>query len=413
MRFGPSPATRVYLGIARAAASVLGRDELVETVLVRRSVAAGEVVFGRSDIDLAMVLRDRPADGSALLSLVNRYRMLRAACPLIGECLVYNQLDLRTWWRTDTYRASLDRRAASTLYGPPVSVPALPVRREHAAHRCAFWLDGYLPRAFLSGNLRNLRKLAVEMWNAYATAAGILSEPVVRRSEAERLWRAHDGDAASRLRSSGPRGLMSLCFGILKQLHDRMLPPARAPLRPLVLLLRWPPGHELRTLVLIPHGASDLPAEAIRPGALIFTPEALGLYLEFVNPFAVQAFPPQVWSVEASAGAWLRASRSYGASFRTRSPGFEKQSTILACGRLLSVEHALESPGKGERPSALPSALVDRILATPKSIERYYRDVYAGLDARCAELWRTIEGIEELTSSVSAASSFSAIRAQS
>ena len=57
---GEAMAVRVYLRIGRVAAAILSTHELVESVLIRRSVAAGEMSFGRSDIDLAVVIRDPP-----------------------------------------------------------------------------------------------------------------------------------------------------------------------------------------------------------------------------------------------------------------------------------------------------------------------------------------------------------------
>jgi len=399
--------TRVYLQMARATAAVLGTHELVESVWVRRSVAAGEVSFGRSDIDLAVAIRSVPASSRALTSLMNRYRALRIAFPLLGECLVYDSLDLRTWWSTDTYRASIDRRAALLLRGKETPIPVLPVEREHAAHRCAFWLDQYLPAAFRAGNVRNLRKFAVEMWNAYATAVGIIAEPAIRRSEAERLWRER-GKAPSELGSS------AVCFGILKELHDAVLPPCEMPIAgPLSLSVRWPPGFHQRTVVLIPSIASELPAEARRSDALIFTPEALRVYLEFVNPFAASALPLDPGIGAVSRDAWLRACRREGGSFRTRLPGFGSNDTQAAAGRIVSVREALEWLIKGERPPAMGAGNVNRILATPGSVSRFYREIYPRLREECTELWTALDGFADSTSCTRAASSFSAMPSQS
>jgi len=400
--------TRLYLQMARAAAAVLGTHELVESVWVRRSVAAGEVSFGRSDIDLAVAIRSVPASSRELISLMNRYRALRAAFPLLGECLVYDSLDLRTWWSTDTYRASVDRRAALLLRGKETAIPVLSVEREHAAHRCAFWLEQYLPAAFRAGNVRNLRKFAVEMWNAYATAVGIIAEPAIRRSEAEQLWRDRRDTPPDEL------GSLAVCLGILKELHDALLPPCEMPLpRPLVFPARWPPGFQQRTVVLIPSVESELPAEARRSDALIFTPEALRVYLEFVNPFAACVLPLDAGIGAVSRDAWLRACKREGGSFRTRLPGFGSNDTQAAVGRIASVREALEWLNKGERPPDMGNDNVNRILATPHSVRRYYREIYPRLREECTELWAALDGFADSTSCTRAASSFSAMRSQS
>jgi hypothetical protein len=400
--------TRVYLQMARASAAVLGTHELVESVWVRRSVAAGEVAFGRSDIDLAVAMRSVPESSRELMSLMNRYRAVRTAFPLLGECLVYDSLDLRTWWSTDTYRASIDRRASVLLRGEETPIPVLPVEREHAAHRCAFWLEQYLPSASRAGNVRNMRKFAVEMWNAYATAIGIIAEPAIRRSEAEQLWRSQR-DAAP-----GELGSLTVCFGILKELHDALLPPCELLLsRPMVVSTRWPPGFQQRTMVLIPSAESELPAEARRPDALIFTPEALRVYLEFVNPFAACTLPLDAGMGTVSRDAWLRACKREGASFRTRLHGFVSNDTQGAVGRIASVREALEWLSKGQPPPAMGADNVNRILATPKSVGRYYREIYPRLREECTELWAALDGLAVSTSCTSAASSVSPMRSQS
>jgi len=48
-----------YRAIAKSVASVLGTLDFVQCVFLRRSLAAGEISFGRSDIDLTIVLRSR------------------------------------------------------------------------------------------------------------------------------------------------------------------------------------------------------------------------------------------------------------------------------------------------------------------------------------------------------------------
>ncbi|HEV8714746.1 MAG TPA: hypothetical protein VGX03_18190 [Candidatus Binatia bacterium] len=52
----PGLETQLYRFIAKTAAFLLGRMKPVAGVYVRRSVACGEVVFGKSDIDLHVLL---------------------------------------------------------------------------------------------------------------------------------------------------------------------------------------------------------------------------------------------------------------------------------------------------------------------------------------------------------------------
>jgi hypothetical protein len=406
-------ATRVYLQIAHATAAILGTHELVESVLLRRSVAAGEVSFGRSDIDLALVIGEEAADSRALISLLRRFRALRTIFPRLGECQVYDHLDLRTWWWTDTYRGSIDRRAARLLRGRPLSVPAIPVQRTHAANRGAFWLDDYLPVAFHKRNLRNLRKFAVEIWNAYATAKGIIDEPLIRRSEAARLWREHSEGQATALMSDDPRRLLALSFEVLKQFHALLLPPCPPMREATVLRVRWPPAYHQRLVIIVPDHESELPAEATAAGALLFTPEALQMYLEFVNPFAQWEIPPETGIGRVSPEAWLRACRDQGASWRTRSPGFSGRHTAKTAGRIIVAREALKFLRDGQTPPAIGDEAIARILAAPQAVARYYREAYPWLRDECGKLWAGLDEIADSTNPASATSNLSVIRSQS
>src|SRR5581483_8463730 len=110
------------------------------------------------------------------------------------------------------------------------------------------------------------------------------------------------------------------------------------------------------------------------------TPESLQLYLEYVNAFAAWALPADLMDSiglpEPGRAAAIRACRNYGASFRTRSPGFEEKDAGAA--RVRSVAQAL-----GERWEPGPWA--------DTSIARYYRDIYPSVRAECARLWPEIE----------------------
>jgi predicted nucleotidyltransferase len=55
-------ATAFYRQAARLSARMLASSPIVESVLVHRSVATGEVFFGRSDIDMLMVVNEEKAE---------------------------------------------------------------------------------------------------------------------------------------------------------------------------------------------------------------------------------------------------------------------------------------------------------------------------------------------------------------
>jgi hypothetical protein len=381
----------LYRHMAQAAAGVLARSPLVESVYARRSVAAGEVSLGRSDIDLGVHLCG-PGTGPDLVSLLERLRLLRVAIPLLGECQLYDPVDLRTSYYTDPYRASLDRRSGILLHGRPVEIPLVPIPTEQAAWRFAFWFEWYLPRAIRSGNRRNLRKFVLEMWNARATATGAIAEPFVRRQDIESAWRKDEDFPLERLPEDG-RGLLRLCFEQAARLHEAIRPPLQPLSKPLVFSGLLPPAFESRQFVLIPGARSPLPPEASSRGAIVCTPEALDLYLHFANPFAWWILPESVQDLgirRPSREAFVRACRMHGARFRIRSPGFETGTTRAAVGRVAVSLHALKSVYSGGTQPGMDPDAIQRVRKTPRSEKNYYRQIYPHILADSGRLLETL-----------------------
>ncbi len=388
----PTLATQFYLLTARAIAAVLARHEIVETIFVRRSVASGEVVFGRSDIDLSIVVR-HPVSGAGLCALANCFRALRFPFPILGQAQVYDSLDLRTWWHTDPYRARIDGPAGIVLQGPSLEIPWLPVRPDQAARRAVFWLDGYVPRAFRLGNRRDLRKLAIEMWMAYATAAGLAPEPFIRRRDALRVWSEQPGFPGEALISGSRRRLLSVCLDVAGELHRRLLPPLRPLQHPVVWRAQLPPTWAETVLVVVPRPDAELPPEASLPNALLLTPEAMQLYIEYVNAFADWILPSSLRDLGipcASREAFVRACRNYGASFRIRSPGFEDKTPLAAVGRAFTSRYAATALAAGEMPAPITLQQLGCERELTLSVSHYYRKNYDRLRGVVDETWERL-----------------------
>ncbi|HFB98283.1 MAG TPA: hypothetical protein ENJ62_04000, partial [Bryobacterales bacterium] len=192
----PGFGNEAYLALARAVSAGLAAHRDVRTVFVRRSLAAGEIAFGRSDIDFGLVLDSAlaaPGEISRLIALNRFYRFLRLFRPFIGEGLVYTEDDFRMYYVLDPFRASIDRRAAIRLRGPDIPRILAPVSPAAAIRRQIAWFEPYLTTALRRGSRRNMRKLALESWNAHAVAMGWIPEPFVTRRETEAAWRRRSG----------------------------------------------------------------------------------------------------------------------------------------------------------------------------------------------------------------------------
>ena len=194
----PRLVTRCYREAARRSAAMLQSSEIVRSVLLHRSVAAGEVAFPYSDIDLMVIVRRPHAesmDGPGLFDLYERVRLLRKMNPRLGQIEVHDPEGFQSWFHIDSFRGSKERRCATLLCGEPVSMPEVPVRREDALRRFALWPHYFLPQAIVQRDSRNLRKIALEMWSAYATLTGLVSEPFLTRRATEALCRSRSEDS--------------------------------------------------------------------------------------------------------------------------------------------------------------------------------------------------------------------------
>jgi len=361
------------LALTRICSRLLRLDDLVDSVFIPGHI-------GQDDTAIAISV-SASADPARIASLLAGYRTIRW---ITGDCRVYDEVDRRTWWWTDTYRASIERRGAVPLRGEPLAIPELPVRPEHAARRCVGWLDENLATVLAAGDVRRLRNGALEMWNAMATAAGILPEPLL----------SHEDMAAQckdeRLSAHEPSRLAALCFHVARELHQRLLPPLKTMPEWRLFEVRLPPTFPRRTVSVIPNAETPLPKQARRPDALTLTPEALHLYLEYVNPFAAAALPAHFLSGlgigQPTHDAFVRACRNYGAAFRTRAPGFENRHTAPALAMMRCCLHAIRFLREGRKPPALTPEE-----GRPASVTAYYAHVYPLLHADCERLWTALE----------------------
>jgi hypothetical protein len=391
-----SASLALYRMCARRTAAAVDRFDFVESVYLRRSVAVGEVVFGRSDIDLAFVISP-DTTGADLLALARRVRALRIAMPMLGHCEVHTRLELARWHATDPYRASIDRRHAILLRGEPVEIPDLPIRPEHAARRLAFWFDDYLPLALR--RRRILKKLAYELANACAVGTGLLERPLSTRREVREVLDVPVDDPLGTWLELGAR------------LHQALLPPLRRLDRPLVWEIPFPPFRPRRTVVVVPEPGSALPDEAARPDALVCTPEVLDLLVQFVNSFVFPWLPDEVRRLglqEPTEDAFVRSARYLGAGHRLRAPGLWSPldgRPALVAGFLRSAVPALV---RAETPPAF-EARRER----PRSYRAFYLEDYPALAAELSAAWAELDGLSDRwRSPVSAASRTTALRDQ-
>lgn len=377
-----SLATAMYRLAARITARFLASSDFVESVLIHRTVATGEVSFGRSDIDLNLVVRqEHPQDGARLAALYKKTRMLQRANPVLGHIEVHNLLSFTDYYTTDTYWGSLERRGSYVLCGKPIVIPQRPVDPRDAAGFFGVWAEWFFSIAIQQRNRRNLRKTAIDIWNTYAAAEGLIAEPYPRRRDSEARLRALD-PAVQMEQLEAPEPAAAFVFRLAEHLHRRFLPPLRTLTEPLFFEAVVPPRGRSRPFVILPRPDSPLPPQAFLPRTFVATPEALDLYLHFTNPLFYWALPIPLRDIgmnAPTAAEFLRVCRWFGNSRFLRHPGFLWPDVNMPAAITASVRHALDWLSRGEIPPPLHQEAAFVILAPTAQCLDYYRTRYAGL----------------------------------
>ncbi|HSW50054.1 MAG TPA: hypothetical protein VLH09_07765 [Bryobacteraceae bacterium] len=392
-------------GFYRAAATLSARflhvPPVAESIYAHRSVATGEISFGRSDIDLLMIVRQPrgdAADGPELASLYGRLCWLRRFNPALSHVEVHDPAGIRRWLELDTYRSSQERRSAMLLRGKPVCFPDVAVRREDAVRRLCVWTEGFFSTAVRERNRRNLRKTALEIWCAFATAMGRIPQPCLTRPEIAARWAESEDAPLLDPLLRDPSTAPSVVFRLAKRLHGSLLPPLRPVSQPLVAQLLMPPRYRQRILVVVPEENSSLPREAFQPGSCLCTPELLDLYLHYMNPFLVWSCPQQLTGLGVqppSVAEFVRGCLFYGHNHTLRNPGFMYRHTWPPAVFIEVVRHALPYLHAGEIPPPLdPRRVAGWIAGSPSPCE-YYRSVFPHVYRESEEQWIQLQELEE------------------
>jgi hypothetical protein len=390
-------------GVYRSAATVTGkallRDEIVHGVYVHRSVAAGEVSFGRSDIDLMVILREpnsETGDAAELASLYRRVCWLRRFNPAAGHIRLYTPAEFEASMCSDTYRGSVTRRNSILLAGKAVAISHAPVRREDAIRRFAYWPDNFFSIAVRERNRRNLRKMATEMWCAYALAQGRITEPyVTRRETVERSIADGDGGRLVDV-ARHPEQAPEYVLGLAKNLHDELFPPLKPLREPLVFSRPILPRSRHRVVVIVPDGRSAIPAQAFQAHSFFATPELLHLFIHYVNPFFDWMLPDelrQLGFVPPNQRSYARACQFFGGGATTREPGFLHKGMWVPGAAAAMFGHAIEHLKKGAIPPPLPMETLQALGKHEPSCSEYYANEFAGNYRQAKERSRALAAL--------------------
>ncbi len=393
-------AVLIYRLTAKIMGIALCRHEIVESVYVNRGVGRGEVAFGRSDIDLSLIVRTPDSDSCDHLELYSLYRWvctLRLINPALTHLMVYDLHGLDRFIRSDSYMGSQESRSMILLAGKPAPMPCIPVRREDAVRYIPFWVDRLFPMAIKQNNRRNIRKITTEIWKAWTVARGIIDKPYVTLREAEQKAAQHPIGSELADAISDPNRAAKFVLKLAKILHDDLLPPLEKLEEPLIIRMLMPPRSRERILVVLPNHDTPLPTEVFEPNALIATPEMLHLSIRYFNPFYDWNLPPELRRLGYTSPQpidFVRACLLFGQENTLRLPGFARAETWLTHTIIAFNEYSIPYLCKGEVPPPMPEAAIRALLEHNPNCLEYYLKEYEKLYHQTKEQLRVLEMME-------------------
>jgi hypothetical protein len=257
--------------------------------------------------------------------------------------------------------------------------------------RFALWAEWFFAVAVQQRSRRNIRKTALEAWNAYAVAEGLISEPYLRRSDMEAHVRTVEGDAAADGLGE-PEHAVAFVLSLADRLHRTRLPELRPLAEPLLFETIIAPLGMRRLFAVLPRADTPLPPEVFeRPGVFPCTPQLLNLHMNFKSAFLSWAVPQQLRDLGMTlpgVGQFLRHSRAFNDDRFLRHPGFAMRHhpgpwVVTSC-----IRHALASAERGEVPKPITPEQLEAMMTGISSMEDYYRTRYA-------DLRREVESVRE------------------
>jgi hypothetical protein len=376
-------ATTFYRQAARYSARMLSSSPIVKSVLLHRSVATGEVDFGRSDIDLLMIVDEKKAaEGANIASLYRAVNRARFFNPALTDIDVYEPGGIASHAQLDTLWASIERRTTTLLQGEPIQIPLVSVNPDHALSRFLLWVEWFFAISLQQRNSRNLRKISLECWNAYASAEGLIGEPFVLRSEMEaHLSRIEKNLTTKKLRE--PSYAARFVLELADRLHSSRLPALRKLDKPLIFEATTAPLCLRRLFVIVPRADSPLPPQAFVNGAFIGTPEIFDMFVHAKNAFLHWILPSELLTLgiqPPSVSEFLSSCAYYGHSRFLFHPGFANPNRQMQSARMALVQHAMDWASRCEPAPAIPESKIHEMMASgAATIEEYYRTEYESL----------------------------------
>ena len=298
--------TKIYKFFAKIAAKRLSRLDGVLGVYGRTSLASGEIVFGKSDIDLAILIEDfdrGKEEANFIHHLCDTYLHIRKILPMIGECDIFNHFDIQAWNCFNTYAWFADRNWIR-LYGEKINPLQIRMNKEDAIFKFIWWIFNFLFKQYRKKRTRSCFNILLELANSYYTYIGTFDKPKLKREHVlnylmetnpwckelrvlqRTFYRGLRGGNYNRLN----RWIYQECLRLCDKLYDRVSRKLEGEVKFSDQLSFSPDGlfHSKYIVVKSLDGKeikNGLDFMEKNQGARLITDKLLNLYLYYCNPW--------------------------------------------------------------------------------------------------------------------------------
>lgn len=186
--------TKSYKIVAGWAAKEFAKFNHVRGVYIRRGLAKDDIVFGRSDIDLTMLIDqlDDPSEERQLVYELSKvYRKFRKWFPVLGEVEVYNLSDMVRWYSYRNYRYISDGKFMP-LRGSEINLPESKLTKDDILYEISMLMFFFLPMGFRSNNVKGSVNVLLEISMLYHYLTGKINRLNLKKGEILELLISHD-----------------------------------------------------------------------------------------------------------------------------------------------------------------------------------------------------------------------------
>ena len=233
----------------------------------------------------------------------------------------------------------------------------------------------------MTRNSRNLRKFALDMWSNAGVARGLFAEPHITRREAAQAW----GPGAPRPNDQ-VEAIAAALFDTAAVLHGEMLPPLQKIQAPMQAEVVLPPSLATRRIVLVPSNRPGASLSISHPSSILFTPEALHLYIRFTNPFLFDLLPPHFFDLgfqRPPVSSYQFAINRWRCGILARKPGFGQAGLGVGPRTIVYANYAAACLAESRYPLSITAQQLGPLAAGQHAVDDYFRNHYAEAYSLC------------------------------